>query len=122
MSEPLVVHCTFRIEAGEEERFKALLVELGVEACVENEPGCTLLWVHQDPEDPGRFMLYEQWRDRASFEASFESPWRAIYSSATEHLWAEPRVTTVWELVGQAGAPVPSPARPEARPIERERQ
>jgi quinol monooxygenase YgiN len=97
---PLVVLCTFEIKPGEEERFKQALVELGVDACVEHEPGCTLLWAHQDPTAPTRFMLYEHWRDKAAFEASFDRPWREVYSVATEHLWATPRVTTLWEQIG----------------------
>jgi quinol monooxygenase YgiN len=107
---PFVVLATFKVKPGEEEEFKRDLLELGVGACVDNEPGCELLWAHQDPLDRTRFMLYEQWTDRAAFEASWDSPWRDVYRSATEKRWLEPRETTTWQLVGTPAPSSPSHA------------
>ncbi|MDP9470615.1 MAG: antibiotic biosynthesis monooxygenase [Chloroflexota bacterium] len=33
------------------------------------EPGCALYTVNRSTEDPRRFLLYEQYRDEASFQA-----------------------------------------------------
>jgi len=100
--DPFVVLATFQIKEGQQEVFKASLLELGVKACLESEPDCLTLWAHQDTENSTKFMLYEHWTNRRSFEASFASPWRDIYAEATEHLWEVPRVTTTWQLAERA--------------------
>jgi len=35
---------------------------------VANEPECRGIRMHQDMDDSTRFLLYEQWTDRASFD------------------------------------------------------
>ena len=37
------------------------------------DPGLLRFWVYRDPGDPTRFMFYEDWEDRASFDASTTS-------------------------------------------------
>ena len=61
----LVVRMTAR--AGEEERAAAVIPRL-VEASAA-EPGNVHYLAHRDPEDPRVFLMYEQYRDKAAFEA-----------------------------------------------------
>jgi quinol monooxygenase YgiN len=94
-AEPVTVVVTFKIRAGQEQRFEAALLE-HLPRCVA-EPTCRRMWVHQDPEDVTRFMLFEEWDDRSEFlDVQLQRPYRAPYMAATEHLWAEPRQTTLW--------------------------
>ena len=62
-----VVTALWRAKLGEEEHIAALLP--AVAAASEAEPGCLLFWVHRSIEDPARFFLYEQYTDRAAFDA-----------------------------------------------------
>ena len=52
---------------GEEERAAAIIPKL-VEA-TRTEPGNVLYIAHRDPEDPRVFLMYEQYADKAAFEA-----------------------------------------------------
>jgi quinol monooxygenase YgiN len=52
---------------GEEERVAELIPRL-VEAS-RTEPGNVHYIAHRDPEDPRVFLMYEQYRDKAAFEA-----------------------------------------------------
>jgi quinol monooxygenase YgiN len=103
--DPVTVVVTFKIRPGEEERFKtALLAHLP--ACVA-EPTCRRMWFYEDPDDPTRFMLYEDWDDRDEFlEVQLKRPYRRPYMEATEHLWESPRVTTLWRRVSTEWEPL----------------
>jgi quinol monooxygenase YgiN len=65
MSFVLVVR--MKAKAGEEERAASLMHELAAET--RNESGCELYIPCRDPDDPTSFLFYEQYRDRAAFEA-----------------------------------------------------
>jgi quinol monooxygenase YgiN len=64
MSFVLVVRMKAR--SGEEARATALAEELAAES--RQEPGCELYIPCRDPDDPGAFLFYEQYRDKAAFE------------------------------------------------------
>ncbi|MGI8421397.1 MAG: putative quinol monooxygenase [Gaiellaceae bacterium] len=52
---------------GEEESVASALRSLG--EATRKEPGC-IMWVpNRDPENPGSFLIYEQYEDKAAFEA-----------------------------------------------------
>jgi quinol monooxygenase YgiN len=61
----LVVRMTAK--EGKEERAAALTEELAT--ATRQEPGCELYIPCRDPESPRSFLFYEQYRDRAAFEA-----------------------------------------------------
>ena len=99
--EPITVVVTFTIRDGERERFLATLLA-HLPSCVA-EQTCRRMWVHEDPDDPNRFMLFEEWDDRTEFlEVQLARPYREPYMAATEHLWAAPRATTLWRRVPTA--------------------
>jgi quinol monooxygenase YgiN len=55
-----------KAKAGEEDRAVEIIAELA--AASRQEPGCELYIPCRDPEDPGSFLFYEQYRDKAAFE------------------------------------------------------
>jgi quinol monooxygenase YgiN len=61
----LVVRMTAK--EGTEERVVALMEELA--AATRQEPGCELYIPCRDPESPRTFLFYEQYKDKAAFEA-----------------------------------------------------
>jgi quinol monooxygenase YgiN len=65
MSFVLVVR--MKAKEGLEDRAVAVARELA--AATRTEPGCEAYVPCQDPEDPRSFLFYEQYHDRAAFEA-----------------------------------------------------
>jgi quinol monooxygenase YgiN len=55
-----------KAKAGEEDCAVEIIAELA--AASRQEPGCELYIPCRDPEDPGSFLFYEQYRDKAAFE------------------------------------------------------
>jgi quinol monooxygenase YgiN len=64
MSFVLVVR--MRAKAGAEDRVAEIARALGEASRA--EPGCEQYVACRDPEDPGAFVIFEQYRDRAAFE------------------------------------------------------
>jgi quinol monooxygenase YgiN len=69
MAYVLVARLTAR--DGEQDRAAELIARL-VEA-TRTEPGNIHYIPHRDPEDPRVFLMYEQYRDKAAFEAHGEA-------------------------------------------------
>jgi quinol monooxygenase YgiN len=65
MAYVLIARMTAR--EGEEERAAEIIRELTPASAA--EPGCVHYIPHRDAENPRTFMLYEQYRDQAAFEA-----------------------------------------------------
>jgi quinol monooxygenase YgiN len=65
MAYALVARMTTR--EGEEERAEGLVRRL--EEASRQEPGVVHYIAHRDPDDPRVFLMYEQYRDKAAFEA-----------------------------------------------------
>lgn len=65
MAFALVVRMTAK--EGEQDNVAAIIPKL-VEA-TRQEPGNIIYQAHRDPEDPRVFLMYEQYDDKAAFEA-----------------------------------------------------
>lgn len=66
-----VVAARYYTKDGTEEEVAAILREM---VPISNaEPGCALYVVNRSVDDPRRFLLYEQYHDRAGFEAHTET-------------------------------------------------
>lgn len=111
MSTPVTVVATFKIKAGREEEFEAAVHE-HVPNCVA-DPGLLRFWVYRDPDDPTRFLFYEDWESRAHFDASMAAEWRGPYMAATQHLWDDERRVEVWERIAVAW----DPFGPDGQPL-----
>lgn len=67
-----VVVARFYAQEGREEEVAATLREM---VPISNaEPGCAMYVVNRSAEDPRSFLLYEQYHDRAGFDAHTETP------------------------------------------------
>jgi quinol monooxygenase YgiN len=54
--------------------------------------------LHQRPDDPTRFMLYEVWADRDDLvNIQMKRGYRAAYEAKLPSLLQEPRRTEIWE-------------------------
>jgi quinol monooxygenase YgiN len=95
MSFVLVVR--MRAKAGAENRVAEIARELGEASRA--EPGCEQYVACRDPEDPGAFLFFEQYRDRAAFEEHGAS--EHFTRLAAGELWdlLESRDRTFYETV-----------------------
>lgn len=69
----VVVSARWVAREGAEERIEALL--RAVVAAAPAEPGCLAYIGHRDPGDARIFLLYEQYRDRAAYDAHMAAPY-----------------------------------------------
>ena len=66
-----VVAARYYAQAGRDDDVAAILKTMLPLANA--EPGCALYTVNRSTEDPRRFLLYEQYHDRAGYEAHRET-------------------------------------------------
>ena len=62
-----VCSATWTAQPGKEDIVRAALAELAPAS--RNEPGCRTYIVHQDPEQPSVFKIFEVYDDEAAFKA-----------------------------------------------------
>ncbi len=56
------------------------------------EPGCLAFNLNRDPRNPGQFVVYEQWRTFADFEAHFRTDYVThLRAELNELLVGEPK-------------------------------
>lgn len=53
-------------------------------ATTREEAGCLQYDLHQDNEDPARFLFYENWESRELWQAHMNAPHLLAYREATE--------------------------------------
>jgi quinol monooxygenase YgiN len=90
MSEAIVVTAEFRLKPDQVQDWLRLMLDHYGPACVV-EHGMLRYWLHHEDDDEAHVLLYEQWADRADFEASLQAPWREAYLADTERMWARSR-------------------------------
>jgi quinol monooxygenase YgiN len=69
----VVLAVTWIAKAGRETEVAELFSKLTEES--RKEPGCAMFQVHRHRTEPGRFFIYEQYRDEAALEAHRASPY-----------------------------------------------
>jgi quinol monooxygenase YgiN len=115
MTEAIVVTAEFRLKPDAVDTWLRLMLERYGPACVA-EAGMLRYWLHQDDEDPAHILLYEQWSDRADFDASMNAAWRAAYHADTEHLWASERIVTTYRMIATPWEPLDANGLPVSLP------
>lgn len=86
------------VKPGRAAEFRALLDP--VLDAMRHEATFVNAMLHDDPEDPSRFMLYETWSSRRDLvEVQMKRPYRAAYMAALPELLAEPRQVSVWRAL-----------------------
>jgi quinol monooxygenase YgiN len=92
-----VVTAVWKAKPGEEERIAKVIGVMSEPSRAEQ--GCLFYQGHRNPEDPQTFFLYEQYVDRAGYEAHMNS------SHFTEHVkegaipYLEARERTFYETM-----------------------
>ena len=83
MADVLSVVAKIRAAKGKGDALAALLKEQ-VAAVRQAEPGCLVYRPHRSTTDPDLFIVYEQYRDEAAFEAHRKAPHLAAYRERRE--------------------------------------
>jgi quinol monooxygenase YgiN len=91
----LVVIVSLHVKPDHEEEFLRLLAP--VLDAMRHEATFINATLHQDPEDPTRFMLYETWADRDDLvEVQMRREYRSAYEARLPEILREPRRAEVW--------------------------
>ncbi len=83
----LTIVANIQANADKIERVKAELEKLV--PITQAEEGCIQYDLHQDNEDPARFLFYENWESRELWQVHMSAPHLAAYRQATEGAVAE---------------------------------
>ena len=70
------------IEVHEDDIAEAMAAASAVARATRAEDGCITYAFYQDIDKPGRFRVYEEWRDQAALEAHFKAPHMAEFRTA----------------------------------------
>ena len=119
---PYVILVEFSLRAGMLERFLPL-VQANAAASLRDEPGCERFDVLVPEGERDRVLLYEIYRDAASFDAHGRSPHYHEFARQTESLIATKRVTVLTPSNDGTGAKPPTPTAkpPRERPVAHDR-
>src|SRR5687768_3141053 len=91
----LVVVVSLHVKPGHEEEFLCLLAP--VLDAMRHEATFVNAALHQDPEDPTRFMLYETWAKRDDLiNVQMKRAYRSAYEARLPEILREPRQAEVW--------------------------
>jgi len=71
-SKVLTLTVTFQARPGREAELRALLT--GMLAPTRQEPGCLNYDLHIAPEDPSKFLFYENWASKEHHQAHDKTP------------------------------------------------
>ncbi|GIG56834.1 hypothetical protein Lfu02_12060 [Longispora fulva] len=72
MSNTVTVLARLRAQPGQEAPMRAQAQSMIAPTLA--EPGCLSYRTYVDPEDPGSWIVVEEWADRGAFEAHLASP------------------------------------------------
>jgi quinol monooxygenase YgiN len=93
----LALIANYTIKAGSEEKAKEYMRIM--EEHSRREPGCLQYIAHQSEEDPRRFAFYEQYDDKAAFDAHCASPHFEQYITKGLATLAESRVRNFFHTI-----------------------
>lgn len=80
----LVVAGTIEIDPAKRDAAVAAALQMMQET--QREPGCISYTFSADLADPGRFRIFEEWRDEAALHAHFAAPHMAAFQKAVAGL------------------------------------
>ena len=94
---PYVVTVTVKAKAGMEQRLRDIVRNLVAPSRAED--GCINYYMHEANEDPGRFIVYMTWRDRAAFDKHVQSSHIQAFEKIAPEILAEPAPELYWHLL-----------------------
>ncbi len=91
----LAIIVSLNVKPGREAEFLNLLTP--VLDAMRHEPTFINGALHQDPEDPSRFMIYETWADPEELvQVQLKRDYRKAYEARLPELLREPRHVQLW--------------------------
>ena len=88
---------TFQARPGKEAELRAALT--GLLAPTRQEEGCINYDLHIAPDDPTKFLFYENWASKAHHEAHDKTPHVQTLRARISEM-SLPPVKTFWEQIG----------------------
>lgn len=96
-STPYTVLAIFEAKPGKEQVLKEVLHSLI--ALTLQEEGCLNYDLHECPENPAKFMFYENWVTQQSHAKHCETPHIKAWRARQSELLAKPYEVTFWGMV-----------------------
>lgn len=97
--EKVTVVATFKAKSGREESLKSAIE--AVVAPTRSEPGCINYDLHRSSEDPGVFMLYENWISKKNLDKHLEMPYLKDLLGKADTLLREPIELALWHMISE---------------------
>ncbi len=93
----IAVIATFQARPGREAELRNALI--GLVAPTRKEAGCINYYLHSSPEDPAKFLFYENWTDKAALDAHMQTPHvQKLLPRVNELCVAFPEIK-IWEKI-----------------------
>jgi quinol monooxygenase YgiN len=94
----ITVVATFQAKPGKEKELREALI--GLLAPTRKEAGCVNYDLHAPPEDPAKFLFYENWSGKAALDAHLQtSHVQKLLPRMDELCMAHPEIK-IWEKIG----------------------
>jgi len=94
----ITVIATFQARPGKESDLRTVLISLLT--LTRKETGCVSYDLHQSPEEPAKFLFYENWTSKAALDAHLQSAHvKALLPRLDDLCTAFPEIK-VWEKIG----------------------
>jgi quinol monooxygenase YgiN len=93
----ITVVATFQAKAGKENDLKNALI--GLVAPTRQEAGCLNYDLHISPEDPAKFLFYENWTSKTELDAHLQSPHLKALLPRLEELCVSFPDIVIWEKI-----------------------
>jgi quinol monooxygenase YgiN len=97
-TKPVTLAVTFQARPGKESELRETL--LGLLAPTRAEAGCVNYDLHIAPDDPSKFLFYENWKSQAHLEAHAQTPHIQNLQARMNEFCAEPLKLDFWEKIG----------------------
>jgi len=95
----ITIIATFQAKPGQEAVLKTALAALLPPT--RRESGCLLYNLHVAPDDPARFLFYENWASQPHLDAHLKSPHLTALLNRVEELCAAAPQIQLWQRVGE---------------------
>jgi quinol monooxygenase YgiN len=94
----ITVVATFQAKPGKENELRAALI--GLLAPTRREAGCVNYDLHSSPEDPAKFLFYENWTGKVALDAHMQTLHvQKLLPRVNELCVAFPEIK-IWEKIG----------------------
>lgn len=91
---PMILYAEFTAKPGSESEVGGLISDLAEK--VRHEPGNTEFTVYRERDNPGKFFVFEQYLDEASFEAHISAEYGLIFNRQLSSLIEEGESQLTW--------------------------